>query len=166
MSKQTSVELPNMSPDDTLGNHAVVRCKRGRPSKQTEPRFDESSEFLNTSAEHILGKRAADMNESAEHSLGKRAKVTASSSEQQRGGYKEAREVRMSTDGNAITLDELRKGGVGWFTIRPPVTIACVGRRRFGYHRCMECGKKTNQNPEGNMFASNTRMQIQKQRTA
>ena len=72
----------------------------------------------------------------------------------------------MSTDGDAITLDELRKGGVGWFTIKPPVTIASVGRRRFGYHRCMECGKKTNQNTGGNMFASSTRMQIQKQRTA
>ena len=138
-----------MCPEDTLGNHAVVKRKRGRPSKQTEARFDESSEFLNKSAEHSLGKRAADMNESAEHSLVKRAKVTASSSEQQRGGYNEAREVRMSTDGDAITLDELRKGGVGWFTIKPPLTIASVGRRRFGYHRCMECRKKTNQNTVG-----------------
>ena len=118
-----------MSQEDTLGNHAVVRCKRGRPSKQTEARFDESSEFLNTCAEHSLGKRAAGMNESAEHSFGKRSKVTASSSEQQRGGYNEAREVIMSTDGDAITLDELRKGGVGCFTIKPPVTIASVGRR-------------------------------------
>ena len=131
MSKQTSVELLNMSPED---NHAVVKRKRGRPCKQTEARIDESSEFLNTSAEHNVGKRA---------------KVTASSSEQQQGEYTEARETRMSTDGDAITLDELRKGGVGWFTIKPPVTIASVGRRRFGYHRCMECGKKTNQNTEG-----------------
>ena len=71
------------------------------------------------------------------------------SGEQQRGGYNEAREVRMSTNRDAITLDELEKGGVGSFTIKPPVTIASVGRRRFGYHCCMECRKKTNQNTEG-----------------
>ena len=76
MSKQTSVELLNMSPED---NHAVVKRKRGRPCKQTEARIDESSEFLNTSAEHNVGKRA---------------KVTASSSEQQQGEYTEARERR------------------------------------------------------------------------
>ena len=55
----------------------------------------------------------------------------------------------MSTNRDAITLDELQKGGVGSFTIKPPVTIASVGRRRFGYHCCMECRKKTNQNTEG-----------------
>ena len=90
MSKQTSVELPNMSPEDNLGNHAVVKHKKGRPSK-----------------------------------------------------------VRMSTNGDAITLGELQKGGVGSFTIKPPVTIASVGRRRFGYRSCMVCRKKTNQNTEG-----------------
>ena len=62
MSKQTSVELPNMSPEDNLGNHAVVKRKRARPGKQTEVRFDESTT----------------------DNKGKRAKVTASSTEQQR----------------------------------------------------------------------------------
>ena len=98
MSKQTSVGLPNMSPEHNLGNHSVVKRRRGRPSKLTEARFGESSEFLTKSTEHSLGKRAADtssMSESAEHSLGKRATVTTSSCEQQRCRYSEAREVRM-----------------------------------------------------------------------
>ena len=55
----------------------------------------------------------------------------------------------MSSNEMAITLDELQKGGVGSFTIKPAVTIAAVGRRRFAYHSCVECRKKTNQNTEG-----------------
>ena len=55
--------------------------------------------------------------------------------------------MRESTDGVGITLDELRKTDSGWFTIKPPVTIASVGRRR--YHRCVECGKKATQSTEG-----------------
>ena len=131
MSQQTSVELSNGSPEHTLGSRAVVKRKRGRPSKQTEARFGESSELLNTAAEHSLRKRAS---------------VTASSCEQQRGGYNEVRE---STDGVGITLDELRKTDSGRFTKKPPVTIASVGRRRYRYHRCVECGKKAIQDTEG-----------------
>ena len=112
-----------MSPDDNLGNHPVVKRKRARPSKQTEARFDEST---------------------TENNLAKLAKVTESSSEQQRGGYNEARETGM-----VITFDELQKGGVGSFTIKPAVTVAAVGRHRFAYHSCMVCRKKTNQNTEG-----------------
>ena len=113
-----------MSSEDNLGNHAVVKRKRARPGKQTEARFDEST---------------------TENNLGKRAKVTASSSEQQRGGYNEAKEVRMSSNAKAVTLEELQKGGGGSFTIKPAVTIAAVGRRRFAYHSCVECRKKTTQ---------------------
>ena len=105
-----------------------VKRKRARPGKQTEARFDEST---------------------TENNLGKHAKVTASSSEQQRGGYNEAKEVRMSSNAKAVTLEELQKGGGGSFTIKPAVTIAAVGRRRFAYHSCVECRKKTNQNTEG-----------------
>ena len=106
-----------LSPED----HVVVKRKRARPSKQTEARFDEST---------------------TENNLGKRAKVTASSTEQQR----EAKEMIMSSNAKAVTLDELQKGGVGSFTIKPPVTISSVGRHRFAYHSCVECRKKTNQN--------------------
>ena len=55
----------------------------------------------------------------------------------------------MSSNTKAVTLEELQKGGGGSFTILPPVTIAAVGRRRFAYHSCMVCRKKTNQNTEG-----------------
>ena len=55
----------------------------------------------------------------------------------------------MSSNAKAVTLEELQKGGGGSFTIKPAVTIAAVGRRRFAYHSCVECRKKTNQNTEG-----------------
>ena len=44
---------------------------------------------------------------------------------------------------STVTLEELQKGGGGSFTIKPAVTIAAVGRRRFAYHSCVECRKKT-----------------------
>ena len=46
---------------------------------------------------------------------------------------------------STVTLEELQKGGGGSFTIKPAVTIAAVGRRRFAYHSCVECRKKTTQ---------------------
>ena len=46
---------------------------------------------------------------------------------------------------STVTLEELQKGGDGSFTIKPAVTIAAVGRRRFAYHSCVECRKKTTQ---------------------
>ena len=55
----------------------------------------------------------------------------------------------MSSNAKAVTLEELQKGGGGSFTIKPAVMIAAVGRRRFAYHSCAECRKKTNQNTEG-----------------
>ena len=55
----------------------------------------------------------------------------------------------MSSNAKAVTLDELQKGGVGSFTIKPPVMISSVGRHRFAYHSCVECRKKTNLNNEG-----------------
>ena len=39
--------------------------------------------------------------------------------------------------------------GVGWFTIKPSVTIVALGRRRYSYHRCVECGKKGLRDAEG-----------------
>ena len=48
----------------------------------------------------------------------------------------------MSSNAKAVTLEELQKGGGGSFTIKPAVTIAAVGRRRFAYHSCVECRKK------------------------
>ena len=55
----------------------------------------------------------------------------------------------MSSNAKAVTLDELQKGGVGSFTILPPVTISSVGRHRFAYHSCVECGLRALPNAEG-----------------
>ena len=55
----------------------------------------------------------------------------------------------MSSNAKAVTLDELQKGGVGSFTILPPVTISSVGRHRFAYHICVECGLRALPNAEG-----------------
>ena len=48
-----------------------------------------------------------------------------------------------------ITLQQLLTKGVGWFTIKPSVTIVALGRRRYSYHRCVECGKKGLRDAEG-----------------
>ena len=96
-----------------------------------------------------LGKRAAETS-TTKHSLRKHAKVTTSSYEQQRGEYNEARDVRITTNGDEITLDELhRSPNGGWFTIKSTVTIAHVDLRRYLYRRCVECRKKAIQNAEG-----------------
>ena len=55
----------------------------------------------------------------------------------------------MSSNEMAITLDELQKRGVGSFTVKPAVTIASVGRHRFAYHSCVECGLRALPNAEG-----------------
>ena len=44
--------------------------------------------------------------------------------------------------GEVLTLQQLLTKGVGWFTIKPSLTIIAMGRRRYSYHRCVECGKK------------------------
>ena len=48
-----------------------------------------------------------------------------------------------------LTLQELLTVGVGWFTIKPAVTIVALGRRQYSYHRCVDCWKKGLQNTEG-----------------
>ena len=51
--------------------------------------------------------------------------------------------------GEVLTLQQLLAKGVGWFTIKPSVTIVALGRRLYSYHRCVECGKKGLRNAEG-----------------
>ena len=51
--------------------------------------------------------------------------------------------------GEVLTLQQLLKKGVGWFTIKPSVTIIALGRRRYSYHRCVECGRKGLRDAEG-----------------
>ena len=47
------------------------------------------------------------------------------------------------------TGQQLLRKGVGWFTIKPSVTIVALDGRRYSYHRCVECGKKGLRDAEG-----------------
>ena len=58
-------------------------------------------------------------------------------------------EQKRSRLGEVLTLLGLLTEGVGWFTIKPAVTIVALGRRRYSYHRCVDCWKKGVQNTEG-----------------
>ena len=58
-------------------------------------------------------------------------------------------EGKRSRLGEVLTLEDLLKEEVGWFTIKPPVTIVALSMRRYSYHRCAACGKKGIQNTEG-----------------
>ena len=51
--------------------------------------------------------------------------------------------------GDVLTFQQLLTKGVGWFNIKRSVTIEALGRRRYSYHRCVECGKKWLQDAEG-----------------
>ena len=75
-------------------------------------------------------------------------------------------EQKRSRLGEVLTLQELLTEGVGWFTIKPAVTIVALGRRRYSYHRCVDCWKKGVQNTEGNIVALITLKQRQKKSTA
>ena len=110
MSKQTSVELPDMNAEHGLGKSIVVKRKRGRPAQQKEANLD------------------------AEHNVENSSGV----------------ERKWSRLGEVLTLEDLLKEDVGWFTIKPPVTIVALSTRRYYYHRCVACGgKKGIQNTEG-----------------
>ena len=124
MSKQTSVELPNVHADNPVGKSIAVERKRGRPTKQTRAKLDETVETASTSAEHICGKISA----------AKRSRHT---------------KPVLTTDAKAFTLEELQKGDGGWFTIKPAVTITALCRDRYSYHSCVECGMRALPNAEG-----------------
>ena len=124
MSKQTSIELPNVHADNPVEKSVAVKRKRGRPAKQTRAKVDETVETASTSAEHSCGKSSA----------AKRGKHTKPIS---------------TTDTKAFTLDELQKGDGGWFTIKPAVTVAALCWDRYSYHSCVECRMRALPNAEG-----------------
>ena len=126
MSKQTSVELPNVHADNSVGKSVAVKRKRGRPAKQTRAKLDETVETASTSAEHSCGKSSA----------AKRGRQTKPM-------------LTATTDAKAFTLEELQKEDGGWFTIKPEVTIAALCRDRYSYHRCVECRMRALPNAEG-----------------
>ena len=126
MSKQTSVEFPNVHVDNRVGKSVAVKRKRGRPAKQIKAKLDETVETASTSAEHSCG----------------------NSSATKRGRHTKPMLTAM-TDAKAFTLEELQKEDGGWFTIKPAVTIAALCRDRYSYHRCVECRMNALPNAEG-----------------
>ena len=114
MSKQTSVELPNVTAENPVGQSVAGKRKRGGPKKATEA---------------SLGGREglSDMCD------GKSSDV----------------ERKRSRLGQILTLQELLTASVGCFTIKPAVTIVALSRRRYSYHRCVDCWEKAVQNTEG-----------------
>ena len=53
MSKQTSVELPNVHADNPVGKSVAAKRKRGRPVKQTRAKLDETVETASTAVEKV-----------------------------------------------------------------------------------------------------------------
>ena len=111
MSKQPNVGLSNVTAEHSLGKGAVVKRKRGRPKKQTEASSGGSEGDVLTLPE-LTKRRLSDMC----HDLGRLGKN--SDVEQKR--------CRL---GEVLTLqEELLTEGVGWFTIKPAVTIVALVR--------------------------------------
>ena len=131
MSKQPNVGLSNVTAEHSLRKGAVVKRKRGRPKKQTEASSGGSEGDVLTLPE-LTKRRLSDMCDDLGR-LGKSSDV-------------EQKRCRL---GEVLTLQELLTEGVGWFTIKPAVTIVALGRRRYSYHRCVDCWKKGVQNIEG-----------------
>ena len=130
MSKQPNVGLSNVTTEHSLGKGAVVKRKRGRSKKQTEPSLGGSEGDVLTLPE-LTKRRLSDMCDDLGR-LGKSSDV----------------EQKRSRLGEVLTLQELLTEGVGWFTIKPAVTIVALGRRRYSYHRCVDCWKKGVQKTE------------------
>ena len=126
MSKQTSVELPNVHADNPVGKSVAVKRKRCRPAKQTRAKLDETVETAITSAEHSRG----------ESSAAKRGRQTKPM-------------LTATTDAKAFSLEELQKEDGGWSTIKSAVTIAALCRDRYSYHRCVECRMSALPNAKG-----------------
>ena len=148
MSKQRNVALPKLTAEHRLGKSVAVKRKLGRPKEQTEANLGGSKGEVPTLHE-LPERRLSDMCDELGH-LGK-----SSDGAQKR-----------SKLGEVLTLQELLTEGVGWFTIKPAVTIVAVGRRRYSYHRCVDCWKKGSRTQKDNMVVLNTVKQRPKKSTA
>ena len=111
MSKQPNVDLPDVTAEHSLGKGAAIMRKRGRPKKQTEVSLGGSEGEVLTLPE-LTKIRLSDM---CDDRLVKSSDV----------------EQKRSRLGEVLTLQELLTEGVGWFTIKPAVTIVALGRRRY-----------------------------------
>ena len=133
----------------------TVARKRGRPKEQTY--FDRSEELPDMCAEHGLGK-------SSESTTVKRKRCRPKKQTEAIFGRSEELPDMCAEHGLGISSDVERKRnrlvevvtfqqsltkGVGWFTLKLSVTIVALGRRRYSFHRCVECEKKGLQDAEG-----------------
>ena len=134
MSKQPNVDLSDVTAEHSLGKSTIVKRKRGRPKKQTEPSLGGSEGDVLTLQE-LAKRRLSDMCDDIGR-LGKSSDV----------------EQKPSRLGEVLTLRELLAEGVGWFTIKRAVTIVALGRRRYLNHRCVDCWKKGFQNTERKLW--------------
>ena len=157
MSKQLNVELPIVTAEHSLGKSTAVKRKRGRPKKQTEASFDRSAELPDMCAVHGLGKSSESITlkrkrgrpkKQTEASFGRSEELPDMCAEHglEKSSDVERKRIRL---GEVLTLQQLITKGVGWFTIKPSVTIVALGRRRYSYHRCVECWKKGLWDAEG-----------------
>ena len=157
MSKQPNVELPIVTAEHSLGKSTALG-KRGRPKKQTEASFDRSAELPNMCAVHGLGKSSEII--TVKRKRGRPKKQTEASFDRseelpdmcaEHGLEKSSSDVERKRIrlGEVLTLQQLLTKGVGWFTIKPSVTIVALGRRRYSYHLCVESGKKGLRDAEG-----------------
>ena len=157
MSKQPNVELPILTAEHSLRKRTAVKRKRGRPKKQTEASFRRSAELPDMCAMHGLGKsyesttvkrKRGRPKKQTEASFGRSEELPDMCAEHGLGKSSDVERKRIRL-GEVLTLQQLLTKGVGWFTIKQSVTIVALGRRRYSYHRCIECGKKGLQDAEG-----------------
>ena len=157
MSKQPNVELSIVTAEHSVGKCTAVKGKRGRPKKQTEVSFDRSAELPDMCAVHGLGKSSESITvkrkrgrpkKQTEASFGRSEELPDMCAEHglEKSSDVERKRIRL---GEVLTLQQLLTKGVGWFTIQPSVTIVALGRRRYSYHSCVECGEKGLRDEEG-----------------
>ena len=97
MSNQPNGELPIVTAEHSLGKSTAVKRKQGRPKKQTEASLGGREGLSDMCDELSL--------------LGKSSDI----------------EQKRSRLGQVLTLQELLTEGVGWFIIKPAVTIVALG---------------------------------------
>ena len=126
---------------------------RGRPWSHTMSK-QPNVELPIVTAEHSLGKSIAVKRKrgrpkkQTEASFGRSEELPDMCAEQGLGKSSDVERKRIRL-GEVLTLQQLLTKGAGWFTIKPSVTIVALGRRRYSYHRCVECGKKGLRDAEG-----------------
>ena len=136
MSKQLNVKLHIVTAEHSLGKSTAVKRKRDRPKKQTEASFDRSAELPDMCAVHGLGKNSERITlkrkrgrpkKQTEASFGRSQELPDMCAEHglEKSSDVERKRIRLE---EVLTLQQLLTKGVGWFTIKPSVTIEALCR--------------------------------------